>query len=83
MWRAALAGVGIGLLLGGSATIAITPQARKLESLEKGAPAPISKSWSEGRQAEIEKCREAGGLPVILAGVLASDGIGCAKPVGD
>lgn len=47
-----------------------------------GTARPASRAWSDERRAEIAACREAGGLPVVLAGVLASDGIGCAQPIG-
>lgn len=63
-------------LLGVSAGIALMAQA------QVGPARPPSRAWSDERKAEIAACRERGGLPVVLAGVLASDGIGCATPLG-
>lgn len=61
-------------LIGFSAGLAMVTQI--------GTARPASSAWSDDRKAEIAACRERGGLPVILAGVLASDGIGCAQPLG-
>lgn len=34
------------------------------------------------RKAQIEACIAHGGIPVPIAGVVASQGIGCAQPIG-
>ena len=35
------------------------------------------------RKAAIEACEAEGGIPVVIAGILNSRGIGCAQPLGD
>ena len=35
------------------------------------------------RKVAIEECEAAGGIPVVIAGILNSRGIGCAQPIGD
>lgn len=59
---------------------------RKLEVLTDSEtepePAPLSHQWGKNRKADIAKCKAEGGIPVVVAGVLASEGIGCAQPLG-
>jgi hypothetical protein len=35
------------------------------------------------RAQAIKDCEANGGIPVVIAGVLSSRGIGCAQPLGD
>ncbi len=35
------------------------------------------------RRTAIEECIKAGGIPVPIAGVISSQGIGCAQPLGN
>ena len=39
-------------------------------------------SASAERKAQIEACEAHGGIPVVIAGILNSRGIGCAQPLG-
>lgn len=55
---------------------------RELQTLERGQPPVLSEQWGRDRKAEIEQCKAAGGIPVVIAGVVASEGIGCAQPLG-
>lgn len=37
---------------------------------------------SADRKQAIEDCERHGGIPVVIAGILSSRGIGCAAPLG-
>jgi hypothetical protein len=45
--------------------------------------APMSSQWAKDRAAFIAECKGNGGIPVVIAGVVGSDGIGCAANLGE
>jgi hypothetical protein len=49
---------------------------------QQTAKVPLTRAWSNERAAAIEDCRKHEGIPVVIAGPVGSDGIGCAQPLG-
>jgi hypothetical protein len=79
-------GVFIGIVL--LAGVLTTAQASlpKPEVLSKSGntPAtPMSSQWAKDRKAFIAECKGNGGIPVVIAGPVGSDGIDCAQRLGE
>jgi hypothetical protein len=58
---------------------------RTLEPLERQQAAqkpPSIPARDKERADQIAQCEAAGGVPVVIAGVVLSRGIGCAQPLG-
>jgi hypothetical protein len=49
---------------------------------QQTAKVPLTRSWTNERLAKIEDCKRHEGIPVVIAGPVGSDGIGCAQPLG-
>jgi hypothetical protein len=60
-------------------------QERELKPLERPQAAqkpPTIPARDKERADQIAQCEAAGGVPVVIAGVVLSRGIGCAQPLG-